>query len=225
MSTKSKDLQLVDKITCPQCGEVIPISERLSHEIAETTRKQIAEKVAEEVATQREAIEKSAIDRAQGAMSVEVEDLRRQAAEKDQQLDILRKTELGVLQQKREVEAREKSLELDFQRRIDAEKENDNRHEQRCPAGAFKSDADNPHHVQGDRHLAFGAGSRGANAAAANSGWRAPDRCPRHARGCNIVLSHNENVRRELPSAAPHFSARQRAFPISSPWTGGIVCR
>jgi len=70
VNLKPNDLQPVDRITCPRCGEVIPISERLSHEIAETTRKQIAEKVAERVAAEKVAIEKSATDKARSDIAI-----------------------------------------------------------------------------------------------------------------------------------------------------------
>lgn len=138
----------LDEIKCPNCGELIPISEAISHQIAEKTRAELkAETLQQQKAFAAREIElkekedgletlirdrvkageaklaKEAEDKAREAFSLEVEDLKRQAAEKDLKLSALQKRELELRKQKRELEERENTLDLEFQRKLGEEKE------------------------------------------------------------------------------------------------------
>jgi hypothetical protein len=138
----------LDQIKCPNCGEFFPVSETLSHQIAErardelkseTVRQQKAFAAKEKELSDREsALEKTVEDlvkseqarigqeaeqRARAAVSLELEDLKKQASEKDQKLAALGKTELEFRQQKRKLEDREKTLDLEFERRVGEERE------------------------------------------------------------------------------------------------------
>ena len=136
----------LDDIKCPNCGELIPISETIYHQIADRAREQIKaetldqrkaitlkekelreresaieQTVAEQLTLAKMQLQKDADRRARDALAVEIADLREQAAEKHRQLETARNAELELRKQKRELEDREKALELEMARRIDAE--------------------------------------------------------------------------------------------------------
>ena len=138
----------LDEIKCPSCGAIIPVSETISHQIAERTRAELkTESVRQqkafaarenELKEKESALEKTiqgrlkaeqvkvaeaADKKARYAVALEMEDLKRQAAEKDQKLSALQKTELELRKQKRELEDREKTFELELQRKLGEEKE------------------------------------------------------------------------------------------------------
>ena len=54
---------------------------------------------------------------------MEIEDLKRQTAEKDEKLSALQKTELDLRRQKRELDDKEKTLDLEMQRKLSEERE------------------------------------------------------------------------------------------------------
>ncbi len=137
------DIRL-DTITCPKCGEAIPVSEALSHQVIERARSQIrAEAVeqqnalaakASELRAREEAlngaveervriarldIAKEADKRARAAVSAELEDLRKETEEKARLLKTAQDAELALRQQKRAIEERERALELEVSRQLD----------------------------------------------------------------------------------------------------------
>ena len=67
-------------------------------------------------------VQREADERARAALSVELEDLRREASEKDAKLLEAERAELELRQQKRKLEDRERSLDLEMARKIDAER-------------------------------------------------------------------------------------------------------
>jgi len=142
------DRTALDRIKCPNCGELFPVSQAISHEITERTREQLKAEsvrqqkafeardrelkekedtieatVQERVKTATAAIEKDAEIKAQAVTSLEIEDLKRQTAEKDARLAEFREAELEVRKQKRELEEKEKNLDLMLQRKLEEEKD------------------------------------------------------------------------------------------------------
>jgi hypothetical protein len=138
----------LDEIQCPNCGTLIPVSEAISHQIAEKTRAEFRAEalrqqkvfVAREkdLQAKEDALEKTIQDRlraqqaevvkeaqtkAREAVSLELEDLKRQASEKDQKLTALQSTELELRKQKRDLEEKQKTLDLELQRKLSEESE------------------------------------------------------------------------------------------------------
>ena len=136
----------LDKLKCPNCGEMIPVSEAISHQIVERTREQLkkegwAQQQAinakeRELLDREEALDRTVQDRvkaqqaeiellaratAKAAISVELDDLRRQAAEKDHQLAKAQQGELEVRARTRALEEKERTVELEIARRLDQE--------------------------------------------------------------------------------------------------------
>jgi hypothetical protein len=141
------DHAALDRIKCPNCGELFPVSEAIYHQIAEKTRdelkaesirqhkafaardKELKEKedafeatVQERLRAARRGIEIDAENKARNLLSLEIQDLRCQAAEKDLKLAEAGAAELELRKQKRQLEEKASFLELDVARKIDAER-------------------------------------------------------------------------------------------------------
>jgi hypothetical protein len=137
----------VDSITCPGCGEVIPISETIYHQVVERAERELKAKsvrqeralaererqlqareqefdhrVQEQVNAVAADLKSQAEQQARQSVSLELEDLRRQAADKDEKLRAAEQAELQLRKQKRELEERERRLELDTARKLDEER-------------------------------------------------------------------------------------------------------
>lgn len=142
----TKDGLELDKLKCPNCGEMIPVSEAISHQIVERTREQLKKEglaqqqainakerelldreealdrtVQDRVKAQQAEIELQARATAKAGISVELDDLRRQAAEKDHQLAKAQQAELEVRARTRALEEKERTVELEIARRLDQE--------------------------------------------------------------------------------------------------------
>ena len=138
----------LDTIRCPECGHAIPVTEALSHQIAERaraesraeveklqsslTRKQqeleerernVDALVQERVKRATAEIERKAQEKLRGSVSVEIEDLKNQLAETAQQRDAAQKAELEARKRARELDERAKNLDLEAARMIDAERQ------------------------------------------------------------------------------------------------------
>jgi hypothetical protein len=138
----------LDTIECPNCGHAIPMSEALSHQVAERARaesraeidrlqtsltrkeRELQERernvdaaVQERVAAEAARIEKEVQEKARGSLSVEIQDLKNQLAETSTQRDIAQKAELEARKRARELDERAKNLDLEAARKIDAERQ------------------------------------------------------------------------------------------------------
>jgi hypothetical protein len=138
---------VLDSITCPGCGEVIPISETIYHQVAERAERELKAKsvqqeralaerekqiqtreaefdrrVQEQVNTVTADLKAKAEQQARQSVCLELEDLKRQAADKDEKLRAAEKAELQLRKQRRDVEERERRLELDTARKLDEER-------------------------------------------------------------------------------------------------------
>lgn len=144
-----------DKIKCPNCGELIPLTATLQHQLREQARAELKKELVEQqkaltarerdLQTKEEALstaeaslenrvhealasEKAKIaagerKKAEEAVAVEVKDLRAQALERDRQLHEAQEKELKFRKEKRELEERHKSLELEVARKLDEERD------------------------------------------------------------------------------------------------------
>src|ERR1700737_1029393 len=138
----------LDTIDCPNCGHAIPMSEALSHQVAERARaesraeieklqtsltrkeRELQERernvdaaVQERVAAEAARIEKEVQEKTRGSLSVEIQDLKNQLAETATQRDTAQKAELEARKRARELDERAKNLDLEAARKIDAERQ------------------------------------------------------------------------------------------------------
>jgi hypothetical protein len=142
------DATALDSIECPNCGHAIPVSEVLSHQIAERARAEskieigklqatlaLKEKevqareekidavVKERVGAETGRIEQLAREKARGSVSVEMEDLKNRLAETTKERDAAQQAELEARKRARELDERAKNLDLEAARKIDAERQ------------------------------------------------------------------------------------------------------
>jgi hypothetical protein len=127
-------------ITCPSCGKKIQLTEAFTRDIEQKLRAEFeseAKKLEkqhavelkgkekefeEQLAREKGLLEKQARKDAEQSVSVELRDLKSQLDEKAKEVEQAQKRELGLLKRIRNVEEREKALELEVQRKVDAEK-------------------------------------------------------------------------------------------------------
>jgi hypothetical protein len=134
-------------IKCPGCGEAIPISEAIHHQIAERTRQEFQAEALEAkrliAARERELDERAAAfdqtisdrltaERAdlskeieaqlRSGLSTEIADLKRQADERSERLAQAQAIELELRTEKRNLEEREKARDLEMARKLDEER-------------------------------------------------------------------------------------------------------
>jgi len=144
-----------DNIKCPKCGEIIPITETIQHQLTERTRaeinremadeqrllvarekelqaqaaklaeseRSIDEQVARKLSIERSALRKDVLDKTREEFSLQMDDLKADAAEKDRKLQEAQKKEVQLRKETRELETAKQSLELDVLREIDTQRE------------------------------------------------------------------------------------------------------
>jgi hypothetical protein len=141
------DTATLDSIECPNCGHAIPVSEVLSHQIAERARAESSAEIAKlksslarkeqdiqereskldeavkaRVASLTAGIEQEARTKARGSVLTEIADLKNQLIEASQQRDLAQKAELEARKRARELDERAKNLDLEAARKIDTER-------------------------------------------------------------------------------------------------------
>lgn len=129
-----------EKIKCPKCGYLIELSEAISNDIEDRLKakydqqiqdfktksqeilnqkdKEVEQKLKEERANLVAKAEKEALD----AVNLEVQDLKAQLTEKTEKLQASQDVELDLRKRARELEEKEKNLELEVARKLDDER-------------------------------------------------------------------------------------------------------
>jgi len=119
-------------ITCPSCGKQFTLSEGITHKLEEEitdrlqtdAQEKFERTLSEETTKIQEAmrIEQEKIKRAiEEHHSLELQDLREQVEEKTEKLDKIREQELELRKHQRELEDKQKTLELEITKRVDEE--------------------------------------------------------------------------------------------------------
>ncbi|HAH05148.1 MAG TPA: DUF2130 domain-containing protein [Elusimicrobia bacterium] len=101
-------------ITCPHCGKKIALTEALTHPIEEKLR--------QELAGQRAAIEDAAREKAAEGFAQDMKDLRAQLDEKARKLEDSRRQELELRKRQRELEDKEQAMALELERKLSQER-------------------------------------------------------------------------------------------------------
>ena len=136
-------------INCPNCGFEIPVEEVLTHQIRESLKTElektvkireqklaekdqllkvkesaIDQKVEEQIKVKEAELEVKIKEKLQSDSAQELSSLREELDEKSKKLQESQKTELDLLKKSRELEDREKALELEVEKKLSAEREN-----------------------------------------------------------------------------------------------------
>jgi len=108
-----------ETIKCPECGEVIELSEAISHDIEIRLKQQYENKIEKT----KKSIEEKAKKEVQESLNIKISDLNEQLEEKTKNLKEAQKQELELRKRQRELVEKEEKLELELSRKIDAERQ------------------------------------------------------------------------------------------------------
>ena len=111
------------KIICPYCHKEIPLSEAITHSIREEVQKEFEKEITEKLALERRKIEDEIKKRLEESMGIQIKDLQEELKQKEERLEEMRKIEFQLRKERRELEERQKSMELEISRRLDEERE------------------------------------------------------------------------------------------------------
>lgn len=118
-----------DVIICPQCRTEIPLTEAITHQIRDGLRKEfdadtkkLKENFERDLLKETQKIEIAAAETAKTLVKIDLDDLRKQISEKDEKIKEGYKKELEFRQKTRDLEEREKRIELDILKRVDEER-------------------------------------------------------------------------------------------------------
>lgn len=131
-------------ITCPKCGEKIPLTDALTGDIKarlqadlekgvaekekqlnlkekalQVSQKNIDEEVTKKLEAERAEIFATAKEEAGKKLELEISDLKKANEDKESQLENMRDQELKLRQKTRDLEAKEKNIDLEFERKLD----------------------------------------------------------------------------------------------------------
>jgi hypothetical protein len=119
-------------ITCPQCRTAIPLSEALSHQVAEKQKRELEAALAKQqaefeadkkaMAEQAARIANDAARRAEEKRAVELRDLQLQLQEQQKKTAEAQRAEIDFRQKTRQLEEAQKEFDLKVQRQIDHER-------------------------------------------------------------------------------------------------------
>jgi hypothetical protein len=109
-------------IKCPSCGEPISLDATLGTQLAEEAEEKIRKHFEAQARADREKIEQEAKERAAAATALELTDLRSQLAERNKKIADSEERELALLKKTRELEERERNIDLNTERRLAEEK-------------------------------------------------------------------------------------------------------
>jgi len=113
-------------ITCPKCGEKIPLTDALTHDLKEQLTKEMGASMRKEyerkMESERAALKQEAEKKARDEAGARFKDLELANAEKDQKLQEAGQREMDFMKQKRELEEKVKSVDLEVARKVEDER-------------------------------------------------------------------------------------------------------
>jgi hypothetical protein len=112
-----------ETIKCPKCGYEIPVSEVLTHQIRETVQAELEKDYKAKESALIKDVQAKAIQKAAEKSKNEVDDLRNQVKEMAERAETATKSELEVRKTARALQQKTKDMEIEFNRKIDAERE------------------------------------------------------------------------------------------------------
>jgi hypothetical protein len=112
-------------IQCPHCKELIPITASLHTQLAEVLKEGALQEAKKEYDAElfenKKKWEVEAKEKAKAEVSLELKDLREQAAENKNKIEQYQEKELALLRKNRDLEEREKNVALEIARQVAAE--------------------------------------------------------------------------------------------------------
>lgn len=117
-------------IICPKCKSEIPLTEAFTLQIKDGLKKEFdaklekLQKLSEEtLQKEKEKIEKLAKEKAEQKIQIDLDDLHQQILEKDEKIKVAHNNELELRKKTRELEDREKDIEIEILKQINEERD------------------------------------------------------------------------------------------------------
>ena len=104
-----------ETIKCPKCGELIKLSEAISHDIEIAIRTKYEKEIEKRLKEERNQLELKAKKEAQESVSLELADLKEQLTEKNKKLEEIQKQELTLRKRERQLEEKEEGIAKQFE--------------------------------------------------------------------------------------------------------------
>lgn len=118
-----------ETIKCPKCGEIIKITEAISHDIEIVIKEKYKKETEEQLKEDRKQIEEKAKKEAANSVNLELADLREQVKEKAKKIDGFKAQELELRKRERQLNEKEENFskesenkEKEFKERLVADK-------------------------------------------------------------------------------------------------------
>ena len=106
-------------IKCPHCNKSFELTDAIRHQIEEEVTSDISKKHHEELEKVRKDAEEKIRGEIEEKKKLEILDLEKQLAEKNEKVEELRENELKLREDRRKLEEKEKELTLEVQRQLD----------------------------------------------------------------------------------------------------------
>ena len=106
-------------IRCPQCGTPIEITQALESEIESQVLAKVSKKHEEDLETVKKTAIGEAIKELEEENRIEITDLKKALAEREEKLHAMQEAELKLREEKRRLEDKEKELEIETARKLD----------------------------------------------------------------------------------------------------------
>ena len=144
MAKKDKIKQSIDSIKCPNCGEVIPITEAFQQQITERVKleydkkfdelhekekslegqqERLKQEIEDQLEKEKVKIQKKFKKDLKKEYSMELNDVKEQLDTAEKELSKSKKTELQLRKRERELEKKQQEIELEVERKLSKEKE------------------------------------------------------------------------------------------------------
>ena len=112
-----------ETIKCPKCGEIIKLSEAISHDIETAIKAKYEKESKVRLKEERKRLEIKVKKEVKESVGLELADLQEQIKEKAELLEKSQKQELELRKQQRQLEEDKKTFELESNRKLDAERQ------------------------------------------------------------------------------------------------------
>lgn len=106
-----------DTIKCPNCGEIIKLSEAISHDMEISIKTRLEKEFEGRLVEERKQLQDKAKKAAVDSVKVELSDLKEQVAEKNKKLEESQKLELELRKRERQISEKEETLKKEYEDR------------------------------------------------------------------------------------------------------------
>jgi len=113
---------MISTITCPNCGTAIEMTQALVSQVKEEITQHLEKKHQEALVVEKQKITQAVEKQLLEKTTLEMSDLKKELAEKNQTVEKMRESELKLREEKRRLEDKEKEIDITIARKLDEAK-------------------------------------------------------------------------------------------------------